>query len=62
MRRNTGQVALMMTARIILNKRSELFQNALAESLPRDLTKVAERLPIRFREAMGHRNSSPSNE
>ena len=48
------QIALMMIPGIALNKRSELFENALAESLQGYLAKLAEGLPVRFGHVMGH--------
>ncbi|MGH9890874.1 MAG: hypothetical protein ACREA0_02580, partial [bacterium] len=50
-----GQVALMMTPRMILNERLEFLENALAESLQRCLTKFAKASPIRFWHVLVHK-------
>jgi len=44
----------MMTPGTILNKRQELFENTLAESLQRHLAELAEGLPVRFLHIVGH--------
>ena len=44
----------MVSPGTILAQRKELLENTLAESLQRHLAKLAEGLPVRFRQVMGH--------
>jgi len=44
----------MMTPGTILSKRQDLFEDTLAESLQRHLAKLAEGLPVRFLDTVGH--------
>ena len=49
-----GQIALMVAPRTIISNRTDLSEDALAESLQRHLAKLAKGLPIRFRHIAEH--------
>lgn len=48
------QVALVVTARMVLSDSAHLVQDTLAESPQRQLAKLTEDLPVRFRHSVDH--------